>query len=374
MRRLSVQPRRATTASMLALAGLSVLALTLVSSALAVVHIEGQPPRYATSTRVRERRRRMRSSARPARSAPMSPGARSGRRPPSSATTATSPPGCRRRRPAAAAASWLAAHKALFRLRSIDHLRLDSAAPLRGQPCLPRRIPPDVRRRAVGGRHGDCDGGPAQRGWNVVYASSSLTPDAALTGSRSLTPLAAWRQAARATGAHVGPRGHDRQHRDRSVRRLRRGLQRRADGPTDRLRHAARRSAPRLRGDGDRQHGRPAELVPGRRRRCHRKAAPPREPRLQLQRQPDVARVPGGTAVQPDERLPMELLEHRHEGALLLDRDRGLRARRLGRLDDLPAGRCLEVPVGRAARLGRKRPPHDPDDRQQRGRGAALER
>jgi hypothetical protein len=43
----------------------------------------------------------------------------------------------------------------------------------------------------------------AKRGWKVVYASSSLTPDTALTGKRLLRPVAAWRHAARAAGAHV---------------------------------------------------------------------------------------------------------------------------------------------------------------------------
>ena len=42
MRRFSVLPRRARVAQLLLLAGLSVLALTLTSSGLAVVHIDGR--------------------------------------------------------------------------------------------------------------------------------------------------------------------------------------------------------------------------------------------------------------------------------------------------------------------------------------------
>jgi extracellular elastinolytic metalloproteinase len=204
MRRLSVRPRRGTMASLLALAGLSVLALTLVASARAVVHIEGQPAA-------------LRNFDARARTAPTSAQLRAARAVGahvswSSLGTPASiiryegylATGLRAPSPAAAAASWLAAHKELFRLRSVDHLRLDSAAPLRGS-----HVYPVVFRQTFGGIV-SVDGMVtvtvvrAQRGWNVVYASSSLTPDTALTGSRALTPLAAWRQAARATGAPAG--------------------------------------------------------------------------------------------------------------------------------------------------------------------------
>ena len=43
----------------------------------------------------------------------------------------------------------------------------------------------------------------AKRSWKVLYASSSLTPDAPLTGKQKLSPLSAWLHAARAAGIRV---------------------------------------------------------------------------------------------------------------------------------------------------------------------------
>ena len=43
----------------------------------------------------------------------------------------------------------------------------------------------------------------AKRSWKIIYASSSLTPDAPLTGKQKLSPLSAWLHAARAAGIHV---------------------------------------------------------------------------------------------------------------------------------------------------------------------------
>jgi hypothetical protein len=104
---------------------------------------------------------------------------------------------------AAAARGWLAAHKQLFRLRSVRHLRLVTAAPLRGS-----RVHAVVFRQTFGGVL-SADGLAtvavvrAKHGWKVVYASSSLAPDTAVIGKRLLRPVAAWRQAARAAGARV---------------------------------------------------------------------------------------------------------------------------------------------------------------------------
>ena len=44
----------------------------------------------------------------------------------------------------------------------------------------------------------------AKHAWKVVYASSSLSPDTAVTGRRLLRPVSAWRHAAIAAGARVG--------------------------------------------------------------------------------------------------------------------------------------------------------------------------
>ena len=204
MRRIGVRLRRGTTASLLALAGLFVLALTLVSSGLAVVHIEGQP----TALRDFDAR---------ATAAPTNAQLRAARTLHahvswSSLGTPASvihyggylATGLRAPSPAAAAARWLAAHKQLFRLSSVSHLRLETAAPLRGSDAYAV-----VFRQTFGGVV-SADGmvtvtvAGARHGWNVVYASSSLTPDAGLTGARTLTPLSAWQHAAQATGAHVG--------------------------------------------------------------------------------------------------------------------------------------------------------------------------
>ena len=59
----------------------------------------------------------------------------------------------------------------------------------------------------------------------------------------------------------------------------------------------------------------------------------------------------------------MELPDHGQPAAPLLDRDRGMRGRRIRQPSDdgLPVRRRLEVPVGRPARLGRGRPGHDGD-------------
>ncbi len=112
-------------------------------------------------------------------------------------------PGIKAPSAAAAARSWLAAHKQLFQLRTVRHLRLATAAPLRGS-----RVHAVVFRQTFG-RVLSADGIAtvavvrAKHSWKVVYASSSLTPDTVVTGKRLLRPVAAWRAAARAAGARA---------------------------------------------------------------------------------------------------------------------------------------------------------------------------
>jgi hypothetical protein len=185
------------------LAGLSVIALTLASSGLAVVHIEGQ------SSGLRD----FDARARVAPTKAQLQAARSvhGR---VSWSTLGAPAsviryggylatGIKAPSAAAAARGWLAAHKQLFQLRTVRHLRLATAAPLRGS-----RVHAVVFRQAFGGVL-SADGIAtvtvvrAKHGWKVVYASSSLTPDTVVTGKRLLRPVAAWRAAARAAGARV---------------------------------------------------------------------------------------------------------------------------------------------------------------------------
>ncbi len=203
MRRFSVRPRRAATASVLALAGLSVLALTLVSSSLAVVQIQGQHPGLRDFD-ARARVAPTKAQLEAARSLHGHVSWSSLGTPASVihyggylATGVTAPSA------GSAAASWLAAHKQLFRLRSVSHLRLETSAPLRGS-----RVHAVSFRQTFDGVL-SADGVvtvtvvKAKHSWKVVYASSSLTPDTKVTGRRVLRPVAAWRQAARATGAKV---------------------------------------------------------------------------------------------------------------------------------------------------------------------------
>jgi hypothetical protein len=106
---------------------------------------------------------------------------------------------------AAAARLWLGAHKRLFRLSSVAHLKLMTATPLRGAS----RFHAVVFRQSFGGVL-SADGVATvavvhtRHGWNVVYASSTLAPDAArVSGKRVLTPLQAWARAARGAGHAV---------------------------------------------------------------------------------------------------------------------------------------------------------------------------
>jgi extracellular elastinolytic metalloproteinase len=202
MRRFSFRLRRAATAC-LALAGLSALALTLTASGLAVVQIQGQytglrdfdaRASVAPTAAQLQAARRLRVHVSWSEFGTPASVIRYG----GYLATGVKAPSA-----AAAARGWLARHKQLFRLRSVSHLRLVNAAPLRGS-----RVRAVVFRQTFGGVL-SADGMAtvtvvhARHGWKVAYASSSLTPDTALTGRRLLGPVAAWRQAARATRARV---------------------------------------------------------------------------------------------------------------------------------------------------------------------------
>jgi len=111
--------------------------------------------------------------------------------------------------------AYLAAHKQLFRLASVAHLRVMTAEALRGTHHRDYAV---VFRQMFAGVP-SADGVATvsvvriKHHLNVVYVSSSLTPDAGrLTGKRALTPLAAWRRAAQAAGygvsaGNAGPLG-----------------------------------------------------------------------------------------------------------------------------------------------------------------------
>ncbi len=189
---------------LLPLAGLSVIALTLASSGLAVVHIEGQ----STGLRDFDARARVAPTKAQLQAARSIHGHVSWSRLGAPASViryggylAT---GIKARSAAAAARSWLATHKQLFQLRTVRHLRVATAAPLRGS-----RVHAVVFRQTFGGVL-SADGLAtvavvrAKLSWKVVYASSSLAPDTAVTGKRLLRPASAWRHAAIAAGARVG--------------------------------------------------------------------------------------------------------------------------------------------------------------------------
>ena len=203
MRRLSVMPRRAGALRLLVLAGLSVIALTLTSSGFAVVNLDN----HSAGLRDFDSRGKVaptRAQLRSARSihgrvswGPLGT--------PASVIHYGGYLAAGLKAPSAESASldWLAAHKAVFGLRSIKGLRVLTAAPLRGSKAHAVSF-----RQTFGGAL-SADGVvtvtvvPAKTGWKVVYASSSLARDQAVVGKRSLSPVHAWVKAAHATGIDV---------------------------------------------------------------------------------------------------------------------------------------------------------------------------
>ena len=203
MRRLSVMPRRAGALRLLVLAGLSVTALTLTSSGFAVVNLDN----HSAGLRDFDSRGKVaptRAQLRSARSihgrvswGPLGT--------PASVIHYGGYLAAGLKAPSAESASldWLAAHKAVFGLRSIKGLRVLTAAPLRGSKAHAVSF-----RQTFGGAL-SADGVvtvtvvPAKTGWKVVYASSSLARDQAVVGKRSLSPVHAWVKAAQASGIHV---------------------------------------------------------------------------------------------------------------------------------------------------------------------------
>ena len=203
MRRLSVMPRRAGALRLLVLAGLSVIALTLTSSGFAVVNLD----HHSAGLRDFDSRGKVAPTRVQLRSARSIHGRVSwgplGT--PASVIHYGGYLAAGLKAPSAESASldWLAAHKAVFGLRSIKGLRVLTAAPLRGSKAHAVSF-----RQTFGGAL-SADGVvtvtvvPAKTGWKVVYASSSLARDQAVVGKRSLSPVHAWVKAAQATGIHV---------------------------------------------------------------------------------------------------------------------------------------------------------------------------
>jgi hypothetical protein len=160
---------------LLPLAGPSVIALTLASSGFAVVHIEGQ----STGLRDFDARAEAAPTKAQLQAARSIRGHVSWSRLGAPASViryggylAT---GIKARSAAAAAISWLAAHKQLFQLRTVLHLRVATAAPLRGS-----RVHAVVFRQTFGG---------------VLSADGFATVAVVVpsTAGRSSTPRRAWR-------------------------------------------------------------------------------------------------------------------------------------------------------------------------------------
>jgi extracellular elastinolytic metalloproteinase len=203
MRRLCIRPRPGRAVTLLLTAGLAVLALTVTSSSLGVVNLNrpnGQLRDFDSRGKVAPTRAQLRAArsihgrvswgplGTPASIIHYGGYLAAGVKAPSAES---------------AALNWLAAHKAAFGLRSIRHLRVLTAAPLRGSKAHAVTF-----RQTFGGAL-SADGVVtvtvvrAKHAWKVVYASSSLAHDQALTGRRSLSPVHAWVKAAAATGLHI---------------------------------------------------------------------------------------------------------------------------------------------------------------------------
>ena len=203
MRRLCIRPRPGRAVTLLLTAGLAVLALMVTSSSLGVVNLNrpnGQLRDFDSRGKVAPTRAQLRAArsihgrvswgplGTPASIIHYGGYLAAGLKAPSAES---------------AALNWLAAHKAAFGLRSMGHLRVLTAAPLRGSKAHAVTF-----RQTFGGAL-SADGVVtvtvvrAKHAWKVVYASSSLAHDQALTGRRSLSPVHAWIKAAAATGLHI---------------------------------------------------------------------------------------------------------------------------------------------------------------------------
>jgi extracellular elastinolytic metalloproteinase len=104
---------------------------------------------------------------------------------------------------AQAARRWVGAQRDLFRLAGTDGLRVEQSARLGGGHAV-------VMRQQFGGLPAGTDGvltvgvsGSREAGWQVVYASSSVTGDGTLSGEQRLSPQEAWARAAADVGRAV---------------------------------------------------------------------------------------------------------------------------------------------------------------------------
>ncbi|WP_020388711.1 M36 family metallopeptidase [Kribbella catacumbae] len=117
-----------------------------------------------------------------------------------------------------AARSWVDDNRALFRLGSLDGLKLYAHAPLRGSDghAVHFRQEYPGRPAAEGGQLTVGLVGSPQKGWNIAYVSSSITGDTALAAAQKLSATEAWLAAARnagvdASAADLGTAKRDRE-------------------------------------------------------------------------------------------------------------------------------------------------------------------
>jgi len=106
---------------------------------------------------------------------------------------------------AQAARRWVGDHRALFRLPSTEGLEVEHAGRFAGS-----KGHAVVLRQSFGGLPAGVDGvltvgvrGSRDAGWQVVYASSSVTGDSTLRGANRLSPREAWARAAADVGRAV---------------------------------------------------------------------------------------------------------------------------------------------------------------------------
>jgi hypothetical protein len=110
--------------------------------------------------------------------------------------------------PASAARAWLAEHRALYRLDSVDGLTVRATVPVSDRGYVV------VFQQQINGRPVAPDGtasvglvGSAAAGWSVAYASSTLVPQperAGLSGATALTTRGAFAEVAEDAGAEIG--------------------------------------------------------------------------------------------------------------------------------------------------------------------------
>ena len=200
----SAHRRRALLFSAITVAALSMLALALPSAGLAIVNIEGHTPEALPDYDCAHRSRRPRINSRPrAHSAQTLSWNRFGVASSVSNSGNYVTKGLQAPDAVSAARKWLAANKALFKLDSTDSLAVATSQPFRGTTNDYAIVFKQVADGVV-----STDGvatvalvGSKADGWNVTYASSSLTGGSTdATGDVELAPAEAWTQAANDVG------------------------------------------------------------------------------------------------------------------------------------------------------------------------------